>query len=98
MNWFNEYLENYDEIYYTGKTKWSNEPIKSNVGSLDNYYHRPGGGDKDIREIRYHFQAPNSISSQVNTIFCTGTLVFKGAFRTHLRKTIYPRVNHCNFS
>ena len=75
-----QYSENYDEIYYTGKTKWSNEPIKSKVGSLDNYYHRPGGGDKDIREIRYHFQAPNSISSQVNTIFCAGTLVFKEAF------------------
>jgi len=61
--------ENYDEIYYTGKTKWSNEPIKSKVGSLDNYYHRPGGGDKDIREIRYHFQAPNSISSQTKIYY-----------------------------
>ena len=33
---------------------------------MDNYYHRPGGGDKDIREIKYHLNAPNSISSMVS--------------------------------
>ena len=58
--------ENNDGLFYKGRTKWSDEPIRSKVGSLDNYYHRPGGGDKDIREIKYHLHAPNSISSMVS--------------------------------
>ena len=60
-------IENNDSLFYKGRTKWSDEPIKSKVGSLDNYYHRPGGGDKDIREIKYHLNAPNSISSMVSS-------------------------------
>lgn len=61
--------ENNDSLFYKGRTKWSDEPIKSKVGSLDNYYHRPGGGDKDIREIKYHLNAPNSISSMTKVIY-----------------------------
>jgi len=61
--------ENNDGLFYKGRTKWSDEPIRSKVGSLDNYYHRPGGGDKDIREIKYHLHAPNSISSMTKVIY-----------------------------
>jgi len=58
-----------DGLFYKGRTKWTDEPIKSKVGSLDNYYHRPGGGDKDIREIKYHLNAPNSISSMTKVVY-----------------------------
>lgn len=61
--------ENHDDLFHLGRTKWSDEQIRSKIGSLDNYYHRPGGGDKDIREIRYHLNAPNSISSTTKIIY-----------------------------
>ena len=62
-------IENHDDLFHLGRTKWSDEQIRSKIGSLDNYYHRPGGGDKDIREIRYHLNAPNSISSTVSLVY-----------------------------
>ena len=61
-------IKSHEDIY-GGKTKWTKTRITSKVGSLDNYHHVPGGGDKDVHEIQYHFNAPNAISSQVKYIF-----------------------------
>ena len=56
---------NSDDMFYHGRTRWTDQKIRSKVGSLDNYHHVPGGGDKDIHEIQYQFNAPNTISSRV---------------------------------
>ena len=55
-----------DELFHHGKTRWTKDRIQSKIGSMDNYHHIPGGGDRDIHEIRYQFNAPNTISSRVS--------------------------------
>ncbi|CBY07028.1 unnamed protein product [Oikopleura dioica] len=62
-------IRSHDEIFHTGPTKWTDQPIQSKVGSLDNFDHVAGGGDKDIHEIKYRFNAPNSISSRTKVIY-----------------------------
>jgi len=61
-------IKSHEDIY-GGKTKWTKTRITSKVGSLDNYHHVPGGGDKDVHEIQYHFNAPNAISSQTKIVY-----------------------------
>ncbi|CAG5104183.1 Oidioi.mRNA.OKI2018_I69.chr1.g1133.t1.cds [Oikopleura dioica] len=62
-------IRSHEEIFQMGPTKWTDQPIQSKIGSLDNFDHVPGGGDKDINEIKYRFNAPNSISSRTKVIY-----------------------------
>jgi len=62
-------IKSQEEMFHHGKTRWTKDRIRSKVGSLDNYYHIPGGGEKDIHEIKYHINAPNTISSRTRVVY-----------------------------